>query len=201
MLNRTTVPARHLQSQSIDQFFYFFLGLRKGEIRGRVKSLSARHPDEDPQQLARRLVNAQLPLALLGGALLDLPLLLPGAGTTLKLLGVASGASTLIRLHLSLILEIALLFGHDIDDRARLKDMWVVMCATGLAAGAPFAARTLGLRQWYSLLAGTLSLTAINRLIGESAIVYYRRLADRQSSEDNTLTDTPSAAATGVRSL
>lgn len=184
-----TLSVRDLQSQTIDQLFYFFLGLRKGEIRGRVKSLQTRYPDETPEQLARRLVNAQLPLAMLGGTLVDLPLYLPGTGTALKLLGVVGGASALIRLHLSLILEIALLFGHDIDDRARLKDMWVVLCATALAAGAPLTARTLGLRSWYSMAVGVVSATVINRLIGESAVVFYRRLADRRAMQNPTDTD------------
>jgi hypothetical protein len=62
------------QSLATDQFFYFCLRLRKGEIRRTVQVLQSCYPDETPAQLARRLIDAKATLALLGGTLLHLPL-------------------------------------------------------------------------------------------------------------------------------
>ena len=39
----------------------------------------------------------------------------------------------MVRLNMTLFLQIALLFGHDIDDRARLKELAAIIAATGLA--------------------------------------------------------------------
>jgi len=36
----------NLQSLATENFFYFFLRLRKGEIRRTVQALRARHPEE-----------------------------------------------------------------------------------------------------------------------------------------------------------
>ena len=44
-------------------------------------------------------------------------------GQALKILGVAGGASVLTRMHLYLIMEIALLYGKDIEDQARVPEM------------------------------------------------------------------------------
>lgn len=33
---------------STEEFFYFFMGLRKGEIRKQVQMMKARFPDDDP---------------------------------------------------------------------------------------------------------------------------------------------------------
>ena len=158
---------------SVDKLLYFFLGLRKGEIRRRVEALRKRHPDETPQQLSRRVVAAQRPLSLLGGALLELPMLLPAMGPGLKLIGVAGAASTLVRMHMAMILEIALVHGFDIDDRARLKEMAVVLAATGAASGAPALGRARGLRMPQSLVVGTFAVLTVSELIGRSAIAYY----------------------------
>ena len=70
---------------------------------------------EHAEQLARRLIQTQAYLSYLGGALMHLPNLVPGLGQALKLLGPVGGASAVTRMHLYLILEIALLFGKDID--------------------------------------------------------------------------------------
>ena len=92
---------RHDQSLLTDQFFYFFLRLRKGEIRRTVQVLQGRCPDESPAQLARRLIDSKATLSLIGGTLLYLPLLFPGIGQALKLLGAVGATSLLTRMHLS----------------------------------------------------------------------------------------------------
>ena len=51
-----------------EKYFYFFMGLRKGEIRKQVSMMKSRYPDDTPRQLARRFVSSQAPLSLLGGA-------------------------------------------------------------------------------------------------------------------------------------
>jgi hypothetical protein len=168
-----SLPPSGSYGPATDKLFYFFLGLRKGEIRRRVATLRSDHPDEGPDRLARRLIAAQAPLSLLGGALMHAPVLLPGIGTALRLLGVAGGASVMMRMHMFLILEIALLFGRDIDERARLKEMLAVIAATGLTSGMPLLVRKLGWEPWYGIAAGSLATTGISQAIGEAAIRYY----------------------------
>lgn len=165
--------ASSVQSIETEKFFYFFLRLRKGEIRRTVQSLQTRYPGDTPQQLARRLIEAQAPLSFLSGSLLQLPMLLPGVGQALKVLGFVGGAATLTRMHLYLILEIALAFGKDIDDEARVPEMMAVVAATGFAPGATLAVQALEMLPVVALPAGGLTATAVSRLIGETAIQYY----------------------------
>lgn len=166
---------RHTQSLATDEFFYFFLRLRKGEIPRTVQLLQSRYPDESPAQLARRLIDSKMILSLIGGSLLQLPLLFPAIGQALKLLGVVGATSLLTRMHLYLILEIALVFGKDIDDRARVPEMVAVVAATGLPATTPLLVETFGLRPFYEPAVSSLSAAATARLIGESAIRFYSR--------------------------
>ncbi|MCP3868791.1 MAG: hypothetical protein GY703_11980 [Gammaproteobacteria bacterium] len=175
---------------STDKFFYFFMGLRKGEVRRRVTALRTRHPDESPTQLARRLNKAQIPLSFLGGTLLQAPLLVPYAGPVLKLMGVTGGTSVLMRMHLTLILEIAMAFGKDIDEKARMKEMIAVMTAAGLTSSASMLTRNLNFKPYYTLLAGGVTVAALSQLIGETAIAYYAMGSQAVSMEDS------SAAAT-----
>jgi hypothetical protein len=163
------------QGLSMDKFFYFFAGLRKGEIRQRVAALRRDHPDESPEQLARRLVKAHVPLSVMTGLLLHLPMLVPGVGQVVRLLGMAGTAAAVMQLQMALILEIALCFGRDIDDRSRLTELAVVMAAAGLTSGTPLLVKALGLRPWLGIPSGTAAATALNQLVGEAAIRYYRR--------------------------
>jgi hypothetical protein len=80
-------------------------------------------PEKTPEQLTRRLINAQRQLSFLGGAILNLPVLIPGLGIT--------------RMHRYLILEIALLHSKEIDDNAQVPEMAIVVAGTGLAVGPP----------------------------------------------------------------
>ena len=149
--------------------------MRKGEIRRTVQALKERYPDESQAQLARRLINSKAILSLVGGSLIHLPLFFPGIGQALKLLGVVGATSLLTRMHLYLILEIALIYDRDIDDSARVPEMLAVVAATGLSATSPLVVRALDLHPYYALPAGGLSAVATARLIGESAINYYSR--------------------------
>ena len=174
-----------LQSLTTDQFFYYFLRLRKGEVRRTVQSLTRRYPDERPEQLAQRLIAAKARLAILGGGLLNLPLTVPGVGQALKLAGVVGATSMLTRMHLYLILEIALVFGKDIDDRARVSEMAAVVAATGLSSATSLWLLNQGLHPVYSIPAAALSATLTTRLIGRTALVYYRQTLMAQPSDDS----------------
>ena len=169
------LPAEDLQSVLTDKFFYFFLRLRKNQVRKVVDSINIRFPEETLDQRARRLIEAQTSLSFLGGALVQLPMLIPGLGLALGLMGFVGGASALTRMHLYLILEIALLYGRDIDDQARVPEMVSVVLATGLAAGAPLLVQALEVTPLLALPAGGLTSAAVARLIGESAIRHYSR--------------------------
>ena len=174
-MSNNLVPSSGQQGHATDKFFYFFLGLRKGEIRRRVNKLKAEFPNESPEQLARELITAQIPLSLLGGTLLHVPLFVPGIGPALKLFGMAGGATVIMRMHLTLLLEIAMLFGRDIDEKDRLKEMAAVLAASGLASGSTFLSEMFSLKPYLALLAGGMAVTVISQLIGEAAIRYYSR--------------------------
>jgi hypothetical protein len=96
-----------------------------------------------PSILARRLIEAKTRLTLIGGMMLHVPMLMPGVGQVLKLIGMVGGMSVLTRMHLYLILEIALVYGKDIDAAARVPEMAAVVAATGLAAASPMLVQVL----------------------------------------------------------
>jgi hypothetical protein len=166
--------SKELQNQFTDDFFYFFLRVRKDRCRKVVQRIRAEFPDENAEQLARRLIASQSTLSALGGSLLQLPMLLPGIGQAWKLLGFVGGTSVLTRMHLYLILEIALLFGKDIDDPSRVSEMTAVVAATGIAASAPFLVSLLELNPMYAIPAAAVSSMTVAQLIGESAIRLYQ---------------------------
>ena len=171
----TPAPAR--QSRLTDDFFYFFLRLRKDRIRKIVADINDRHPEEAVEQRARRLIDAQTQLSLLGGLILDLPAMIPVIGHAINILGFVGGTSALVRMHLYLILEIALLYGKDIDDEARVPEMAAVVAGTGVAVGTPFLADALGFHPLVSMATGAVAALTTSRLIGESAIRYLQPAA------------------------
>lgn len=170
------MPAQDLASRqgiAADQFFYFFLRLRKDRIRKVVDAVNAGYPEESTEQKARRLISAQTPLSFLGGTLMHLPRLIPGLGQAIEFLGVVGGTSALSRMHLYLILEIALLYGKDIDDEARVPEMLSVVAATGLAAGVSLLTGALDIHPLLPLPVGGITASAASRMIGEEAIRLY----------------------------
>lgn len=166
-----------LQSLTFDDFMYFFLRLRKSRIRVVVRDMQTRFPDDTPEQLAARLIASYTPLSFLGGSLLHLPFLIPGMGLALEAVGFVMGASALTRMHLYLILEIALVFGQDIDDQARVPELMAVVAATTASAAAPLLVRALQLNPVMSLPIGGLTALATVQLIGSSAIKFYSEAA------------------------
>ena len=164
-----------------EKFFFYFMGLRKGELRKDVEIMRKQYPDDDADQLARRIVNAQAPLSLAGGVLLQLPWLLPRASPVLKLLGISTGASVMVILNMTMLLQVALVYGYDIDDRARLKEIFAIVAASGLAGGASALPHLARLQPGYKALAGGAAVTAASQLLGEAAIRYYRRAVEESS--------------------
>ena len=158
-----------------EKYFYFFMGLRKGEIRKQVSMMRSRYPDDSPQQLARRFVSSQAPLSLLSGALFHAPMFVPTIGPVVKLLGVAVGSSLMVRLNMTLVLQIALLFGHDIDDRARLKELAAIIAATGLATYTSQLPQLAYMQPLQKGVIGGAAVMTTSQLIGEAAIQYYRK--------------------------
>jgi hypothetical protein len=57
---------------------------------------------------------------------------------TFEFLGFVGGTAAITRMHLYLILEIALLYGMDIDDEARVPEMIAVVAATSLDSHVSF---------------------------------------------------------------
>ncbi|MDR3568528.1 MAG: hypothetical protein P4L43_10920 [Syntrophobacteraceae bacterium] len=167
------------QSILADQFFYFFLRLRKDRIRKVVDAVNARYPDESTEQKARRLISAQTPLSFLGGTLMHLPGLIPGLGYAFEFLGVVGGTSVLTRMHLYLILEIAHLYGKNIDDEARVPEMLSVVAATGLAAGVSLLSGALDIHALLPLPVGGITAASAAGLIGEQAIRLYCAPAEK----------------------
>ena len=83
------LPSR--QSRLTDDFLYFFLRLRKDRMRKVVADINQRYPEEALEQRARRLIDAQTQLSLLGGLILDLPTMIPVIGHAMKDSGFCGG--------------------------------------------------------------------------------------------------------------
>lgn len=161
-------------SIAFDDFFYYFLQLRKNRIRAVVKRLRTLHPEEGPEALAERLISSHAYLSLWAGSIFHVPGLLPGIGSFLRGLNLVAGTSVLSRMHLYLILEIALLFGKDIDDPARVPEMMAVVGVTGAAVVGPtLLVRALHRVPIVGIPAAGLTATATTRLIGRAAIKLY----------------------------
>jgi hypothetical protein len=184
------------QYLGVEEFFYFFLRLRKNEVRRTVRDLEQRYPEDDLATRAGRLTNAKLGLALLGGTLLYLPGLFPTLGQALKLAGVVGAGSMLTRMHLYLILEIACVYGEDIDDVARVPEMIAVVAATGLGASAPSLLGALQINPTYTVAAGSISMATTTKLIGSAAIRFYSTDRSARPNLQSDLNPDPDSAGT-----
>jgi hypothetical protein len=165
---------QEIQSQLTDEFLYYFLRVRKERVRKVVKRVRDEYPAETPEQLARRLIASKTQLSVIGGTLTHLPMLIPGIGQALQFLGFVSGTSMMTRMHLYLVLEIALLYGKDIEETARVSEMAAVAAAVGLGTAAPLLVRVLNLNPLYALPAAAVSSAAVTQTVGESAIRLYK---------------------------
>ncbi len=168
---------------AMDKFFFFFFGLRRSLVGKRVTNLRRDYPGESPEQLARRLINADTALSLFSGALLHLPMVAPGIGLAFRIVGLAAVASAMTSMHIYLILEIALLFGRDIDDSARVPEMLAIIAASGLTSSTPWLFHSVGLKPLLAVPVGTLTVMASRRLVIEAAVRYYKRTPNESSAQ------------------
>lgn len=159
-----------------------------------VQRAQGLYPGESPEQLARRLINTQSVLSFFGGSILHLPHLLPVASSALKFAGFAGGTSVMTRMHLYLILEIALLYGRDIEDQARVREMMTVVAATGLAAGAPFVVDALGWHPLAAIPTSGLTAASVTQLIGNAAIQLYGQAQRARRPAQTDAESVPQAA-------
>ncbi|MDI1435533.1 hypothetical protein [Polyangium sorediatum] len=162
------------QSLFTDDLFYFILRLRKSRIRSVAERVRRMYPDESPERQARRLIASTSAISFAAGGLVHAPAAVPGFGIVYEGLGFVAGASILTRMHLYLVLEIALLFGKDIDQSERVKELVAVLAACAAGAAAPVAV-ALTLNPALAVPAGALAATAVTQAIGESAIRRYKR--------------------------
>ena len=109
---------------------------------------------------------------------LQIPWLIPGLSPVLRFLGISTGAAVMVILNMTMLLQIALVYGHDIDDRARLKEMFAIVLASGLAGSTSVLPQLGALGPTYRALAGGTAVATVSQLIGEAAIRYYRRAAE-----------------------
>lgn len=186
------IDGTRTQNQAIDDFFYFFLQLRKPRIRTIVDRMTRIYPDKTREQIAERLVESSSNLSLVAGSLLGVPLMLPGVHFVFRFFGLAASSAVVTRMHLYLILEIAHLYGKDIDDPERVPEMVAVVAATQAAVTLPpVAMQVLGATPLLSIAASGLSTTALTQLIGRTAIRYY---GEQEASEGRAVRATNGSA-------
>ncbi len=171
------MPENNTAQQSIfvDEFMFYFMRLRKCHCRHMVGRLKRKYPKASPVVLAERLVNAQSVLSFTAGALANMPAeILPG-NRTLRLIGIAGGSVILTRMHIELILKIALIFGYDIDAKERIPELIAVIAATIpvlLLSGNGRGQNAAGL---YTLAFSGAGGAACAYILGRVAIKYYNR--------------------------
>lgn len=170
-----------------EKFFYYCMGLRKGDMRSQVAKMKARYPDDTPERLARRFITAQAPLSMVSSALIHLPAMVPALGPAFRFLGTASGTTLMMILNMTLVMQIALIYGYDLDDRARVKELLAVIAATAAATSSTVVIPQLAsLRPRPKALAGSAVIMTTAQLIGEIALKYFSRkqiAADAEASE------------------
>jgi hypothetical protein len=159
-----------------EKFFYYCMGLRKGVISEEVTKMQSQYPDDTPERLARRFIAAQIPLSMVSSALVHIPTVIPAAGPAFRFLGLASGTTLMMVLNMTLAMQIALIFGHDLDDRARIRELFAVIAATGLASGSTSLVPQLSsLRPRLRAVAGSATIMTTSQLIGEIALKHFSR--------------------------
>ena len=172
-----------------EKFLYYCMGLRKGDMRAQVATMQARYPNDTPERLARRFIAAQAPLSMVSSALIHLPAVVPTLGPAFRFLGMASGTTLMMILNMTLVMQIALIYGLDLDDRARVRELMAVVAATAAASGSTVLVPQLSaLHPRWRALAGSAAIMTTAQLIGEAALRYFGRaqIAADASAPDAT---------------
>ena len=163
------------QSIFVEEFLFFFMGLRKCHCRHMVGRFKRKYPDDAPVKLSGRLVNAQAALSFTAGILARWQDGISGGNSTLRIIGIAGRTVVLSRMHVSLILKIALIFGRDIDDKARVPEIIAVITATIpaiLLVGSGKSSTNGSDLVQYGISGAAGGATAY--IIGRAAIQYYK---------------------------
>ncbi len=171
------MPEKSTAQQSIfvDEFMFYFMRLRKCHCRHIVGRLKRKYPAVSPVLLAERLVNAQSLLSFTAGALSNMPAeILPG-NRSMRLIGIAGGSVVLTRMHIELILKIALIFGYDIDAKERVPEIIAVIAATIPALLLSGGGRVRNDSGLYTLAGSGIGGAACAYILGRVAISYYHR--------------------------
>ena len=159
-----------------EKFFYYCMGLRKGDMSRQVAMMKTRYPNDTPERLARRFIAAQMPLSMVSSALIHLPTVIPVAGPAFRFLGLASGTTLMMILNMTLVMQIALIFGYDLDDRARVKELLAVIATTAAASGITLLVPQLAsLRPRLRAVVGSAAIMTAAQLTGEIALKYFNR--------------------------
>jgi uncharacterized protein (DUF697 family) len=89
-------------------------------------------------------------------------------------------------LNMTLVMQIALIFGHDLDDRTRIKELLAVIAATGLASSSTAVVPQLAsLNPRLRAVIGAGAVMTTSQLMGEAALKYFSRkriVSDAQAS-------------------
>ncbi len=169
------------QGMFFEEFMFFFMGLRKCHCRHMVGRIKRKYPKDSPDKLAERLVQAQAALSFTAGVLAKVQSGLSAGNSTLRLIGIAGRTIIISRMHVSLILKIALIYGKDIDAQERIPEIIAVIAATvpaliltGSGANRGGTVEETGIINYAtSGVAGG----ATAYILGRAAIMYYKRQA------------------------
>jgi len=190
-MNDGTVKASTQWNLATEKFFYYCMGLRKGDMGRQVAMMKARYPDDSPERLARRFIAAQVPLSLVGSALIHAPTLLPMVGPAFRFLGLATGTTFMMILNMTLVMQIALLYGYELDDRARLRELLAAITATALTSSSTSLIPQLArLKPGMKAIAGGTAIMTTSQLIGEIAI---KSFSAKQRSAETPVQQTAAA--------
>lgn len=177
------------QSLYMEEFLFFFMGLRKCHCRHMIGRLKRKYPSASARELARRMTNAQAALSFTAGVLARLQSGLSAGNSTLRLVGIAGRTIIISRMHVSLILKIALIFGKDIDDKARVPEILAVIAATVPAliiTGSGNNSKSKAVAEETDIVSYATSGAAgaaTAYLIGKAAVKYYTR-KDKKAEND-----------------
>jgi hypothetical protein len=124
-------------------FFNPFSYRLAGAAREKVEMLRRMHPNDDNQQLARRLINDKAKLCGVVGALTALPAIVPGIGTLIAVLsGVAVDIMVLSAVLYRLVLELSIVYGRDpFSIEVQKEAIKIFGLAAGIDAAGKKAAR------------------------------------------------------------
>ena len=75
--------------------------------------------------------------------------------------------------------EIALLYGRDIDDQARVSELMAVVAATGASVAAPYVVNAMDLTPLVTLPVAAITATAVRALSGEDRVQEIARMLRR----------------------